>query len=231
MSGILNSSIGRKFAMALSAFFLMIFLLQHFVINSLSVINPDTFNEVSHFMGTNWLIQYIMQPILIFGVIFHFIMGFVLEIRNKSARNISYAKNNGGANSSWMSRNMIWSGLAILAFIGLHFYDFWFPEINIKYIVGDMSGLVDPNNMDSGFRYHEELQHKFHSHIRTILYVIAFIFLALHLLHGFMSAFQSVGANNKYTHSLKGFAKAYSIIIPLGFIFIALYHHLNYVLS
>ncbi|MEH6536690.1 MAG: succinate dehydrogenase cytochrome b subunit [Psychroserpens sp.] len=231
MSGILNSSIGRKFAMALSAFFLMFFLLQHFAINILSVFNADTFNEVSHFMGTNPLVQYALQPVLILGVIFHFVMGFILEFKNWSARKISYAKNNGAANSSWMSRNMIWSGLAILAFIGLHFYDFWFPEINTKFIVGDMSGLADPNNVESGFRYFEELQHKFHSHVRTILYVISFVFLALHLLHGFNSAFQSVGANNKYTKGLMGFGKAYAILVPLGFVFIALFHHFKYVLS
>ena len=196
MSGILNSSIGRKFAMALSAFFLMFFLLQHFSINILSVFSPDTFNEVSHFMGTFPLVQYVLQPVLIFGVVFHFVMGFVLEIKNNKARQISYAKNNGGANSSWMSRNMIWSGAAILAFVCLHFYDFWFPEINTKFIVGDMSGLMDPNNAESGFRYYEELQHKFVDLWRVALYVIAFVFLALHLLHGFDSAFQYVGANN-----------------------------------
>ena len=55
-----------------------------------------------------------------------------------------------------------------------------------------------------------------------------FVFLALHLLHGFNSAFQSVGANNKYTKGLKGFGKAYAIIIPLGFVFIALFHYFNH---
>ena len=179
-------------------------------------------------MGTNPLVQFALQPVLIFGVIFHFVMGFVLEIRNRNARQISYAKNNGAANSSWMSRNMIWSGLAILAFMGLHFYDFWAPEINIKYFKGDMSGLLDPDNVDSGFRYFEELQHKFVDFWRVVLYVISFVFLALHLLHGFNSAFQSMGANNKYTKGLVVFGKAYAIIIPLGFIFIALFHYLNH---
>lgn len=225
MSGILNSSIGRKFAMALSAFFLMIFLLQHFVINFTSVFSADVFNNVSHFMGTNWLIQFVMQPILIFGVIFHFVMGFILEIKNKKARNVSYAKNNGGANSSWMSRNMIWSGLVILAFMGLHFYDFWLPELNTKFIEGDMSGLLADGE---GFRYYEELKHKFVAPWRVGIYCLSFVFLAMHLLHGFMSAFQSVGANNKYTKGLKGFAKVYAIGIPVGFIVIALFHHFNH---
>jgi len=223
MSGILNSSIGRKFAMALSAFFLMIFLLQHFIINFTSIISADTFNEMSHFMGTNGFIQYIMQPVLIFGVIFHFVMGFVLELKNKSARQIKYTKNNGTANSTWMSRNMIYSGLAILAFLVLHFVDFWIPEINTKYIVGDLSGIHNGE-----FRYYPELVEKFHNPLRVGAYVIAFVFLALHLLHGFMSAFQSVGANNKYTRALKGFGKAYAIVIPLGFIVIALFHYFNH---
>jgi succinate dehydrogenase / fumarate reductase cytochrome b subunit len=75
MSGFFKSSIGRKVAMALSAFFLMFFLLQHLAINILSVFSPETFNEVSHFMGTNPLVQFALQPILIFAVVFHFVMG------------------------------------------------------------------------------------------------------------------------------------------------------------
>lgn len=225
MSGLLKSSIGRKFAMALSAFFLMFFLLQHFAINLTSIF-PDhgaTFNELSHFMGTNTLVQYVMQPILIFGVVFHFVMGFVLELKNKSARNVSYAKNNGAANSTWMSRNMIYSGLFILIFIVIHFIDFWFPEVNTKFIQGDWSGMHNGE-----FRYFHELQEKFVPIWRVALYCLGFVFLALHLLHGFNSAFQSVGANNKYTKGLKTFGKLYAIILPLGFIVIALFHYLNH---
>lgn len=211
-SGILKSSLSRKFAMALSALFLMIFLIQHLTINITAVFSPETFNELSHFMGTNPVVQFIAQPILVFAVIFHFVMGFVLELRNKSARPINYAKNNGAANSTWMSRNMIYSGLVILAFLVLHFIDFWIPEMNYKYI--EMNP-ADPT------RYYEELLHKFEHPARVIAYVVAFILLALHLLHGFGSAFQSIGQNNKYIDGLKKFGVAYSILIPLGFIITA----------
>ena len=226
MSGFFKSSIGRKVAMALSAFFLMFFLLQHFAINILSVFSPDIFNEVSHFMGTNPLIQYGLQPVLLFGVIFHFVMGFVLELKNRNARKISYAKNKGSANSTWMSRNMIWSGLVILAFFILHFIDFWFPEINTKFIQGDWSGLHE--GVD-GYRYFHELQEKFLNPVRVGAYVIAFVFLALHLLHGFTSAFQSMGATAGRKKILQNIGIAYSIILPLGFVFIALYHHFNHI--
>ena len=222
MSGFFKSSIGRKVAMALSAFFLMFFLIIHLAVNMMSLFSEDVFNQMSHFMGTNPLVQFALQPVLIFGVVFHFVMGFVLELKNRKAIGVKYAKNNGAANSTWMSRNMIYSGLAILAFIVLHFIDFWFPEINHKYIA------VLPEDPT---RYFGELAHKFHSHLRTIAYVIAFILLGLHLAHGFTSAFQSMGVTAGRKKTLQNIGKAYSIIIPLGFIIIALFHHLKYVLS
>ncbi|WP_158839866.1 succinate dehydrogenase cytochrome b subunit [Polaribacter sp. L3A8] len=217
MSGFFKSSVGRKIAMALSAFFLMFFLIMHISVNLLSLFSEDAFNTASHFMGTNPIVQFALQPVLIIGVVFHFVMGFILELKNKKANGVAYAKNNGAANSSWMSRNMIYSGIAILAFIVLHFIDFWFPEINHKYIAALPE---DPT------RYFHELQEKFVNPIRVIAYVVAFVFLGLHLAHGFASAFQSMGVTAGRKKALQNFGKIYSIVIPLGFIIIALFHHL-----
>ena len=213
------SSIGKKVAMALSGLFLVLFLTQHFSINLLSIFSESSFNEVSHFMGNNPIVQFILQPILILGVLFHFSMGFILELQNSGSRSVKYASYKGSANASWMSRNMIYSGIVILSFLGLHFYDFWVPEINYKYIE------VLPLNPD---RYFEELVHKFESPVRVGIYVLSFVFLALHLFHGFASSFQSVGVNNKYSKTIKYFTVAFSVVIPSGFIFIALFHHLNF---
>jgi succinate dehydrogenase / fumarate reductase cytochrome b subunit len=113
---------------------------------------------------------------------------------------------------------MIYTGGVILAFIVLHFIDFWFPELNHKYI----EALPEDSS-----RYFGELQHKFAEPWRVGAYVIAFVLLALHLLHGFQSAFQSIGFNNKYTKCVKTLGKIYAIVIPLGFIIIALYLHFS----
>ena len=223
MSLFFDSSIARKISMALSAIFLMVFLLQHFAINLTSVFSADIFNQISHFMGTNPLVQFVLQPILIFGVIFHFVMGFILEIRNNRSSKVKYAYNNGSANSSWMSRNMIWSGLAILSFMVLHFIDFWFPEINTKFIQNDWSGLHNGE-----FGYFTELQHKFSYAPRVIFYCIAFGFLSLHLMHGFTSAFQSMGSTVGRKKLLLNLSYMYSICVPLGFVFIALFHFFNH---
>ena len=214
----LKSSISKKVVMALSGLFLILFLAQHFFINFTSVFGPDNFNSISNFMGYNPLVQYIIQPILIFGVVIHFIMGLYLDYQNKKARPIKYAQNHGSANSSWASRNMVLTGLVVFAFLGLHFYDFWVPEISYKYV------SVSPIVAD---RYYDELVHKFHSPVRTAIYCVSFILLSIHLWHGFNSSFQSVGFNNKYSKALHKLGYAFAIVVPFGFIFIALFHHFN----
>jgi succinate dehydrogenase / fumarate reductase cytochrome b subunit len=215
---LINSSIGRKVAMALSGIFLVVFLTQHFTINLLSVFSESLFNQVSHFMGNNPIVQFLLQPVLILGVLFHFTMGFVLEFQNSKSRSMKYVSYKGSTNASWMSRNMILSGIVILSFLGLHFYDFWIPEMNYKYVE------VLPLNSE---RYFDEMIHKFNSPVRVSLYALSFIFLGLHLYHGFASSFQSVGINNKYSNVIKIIASGFSVFVPLGFIFIALFHHLN----
>jgi succinate dehydrogenase / fumarate reductase cytochrome b subunit len=145
-------------------------------------------------------------------------MGFVLELQNWKSRAVKYTSYKGGANAPWVSRNMILSGAVILSFLALHFYDFWVPEMNYKY--------VEVLPLDSE-RYFEELIHKFESPVRVGIYLLSFIFLALHLYHGFASSFQTVGVNNKYSQTIKSITIAFSIVIPIGFVFIALFHHLT----
>lgn len=215
---LVQSSIGRKVAMALSGLFLISFLSLHFFINLMSVFSAETFNEMSHFMGYNPVIQFLMQPILVAGVVFHFVMGFVLELKNRSARPQSYAKYNGSANASWASRNMIISGIVVLAFLGLHFYDFWVHEMTYKYIE---NAPIDAE------RYFPELVAKFQNPIRVGIYSVCFVLLSVHLWHGFASSFQSVGFNNRYSKTIQKLGYAFAIVVPFGFVFIALFHFFN----
>lgn len=219
-TALLESSVAKKIAMALSGFFLIMFLALHFFINFVSVFSEGMFNFLSHFMGYNPLIQFVMQPVLVAGVVFHFVMGFVLEIKNRASRPVGYVKFNGASNSSWVSRNMILSGLVILAFLALHFYDFWVHEITYKY--------VEFKTIDDS-RYYHELVAKFESPVRTMLYCVSFVLLSLHLWHGFGSSLQSIGFDNKYARFLKKVGYIFAIVIPAGFIFIALFHHFNHI--
>ena len=113
---------------------------------------------------------------------------------------------------------MIFSGGVILVFLVIHFIDFWIPEMNYKYVEFLPE---DPN------RYYDELVHKFESPFKTIIYSFSFVFLALHLLHGFSSSFKTIGVDSKYYGLIQKVTFLFSILIPAGFIFIAVFHNLS----
>ena len=61
--------------------------------------------------------------------------------------------------------------------------------------------------------------------IFTIGYVLAMMALGFHLWHGFQSAFQSLGINNKFTPAIKFFGRAFAVIVPLLFAIIPIFLH------
>jgi len=143
-------------------------------------------------------------------------MGIYLELKNKKAKGQKNVKNNASANSSWVSRNMVVTGIMIMLFLIAHLLDFWAKEMDYKYI---SVVAEDPT------RYWAELHHEMGELKHMVIYVLSFIFLSLHLMHGFQSAFQSVGFNhNKYTPIVKKLGYTYAILVPAGFVFVALFH-------
>ena len=208
------SSIVRKFIMALSGLFLIIFLITHLVINSLTLASSkDLFNEAAHFMATNPII-YAMQYVLALGFIIHIGMGIKLTIQNKRARSQEYVYNKMSKNTDLSSRSMIVSGGLVIVFLALHLRDYFYQ---MKF-VGLPEGTTD----------YYLVVNLFTNPYYTAVYVIAFIVLGIHLNHGFKSAFQSMGANHKkYNPLIKIVSTAYSIVIALGFSTIAIFHFIN----
>lgn len=200
--------------MALSGLFLIIFLITHLVINSLTLASSkDLFNEAAHFMATNPII-YAMQYVLALGFIIHIGMGIKLTIQNKRARSQEYIYNKMSKNTDLSSRSMIVSGGLVIVFLALHLRDYFYQ---MKF-VGLPEGTTD----------YDLVVNLFTNPYYTAVYVIAFIVLGIHLNHGFKSAFQSMGANHKkYNPLIKIVSTAYSIVIALGFSTIAIFHFIN----
>ena len=204
------TSITRKIIMSLLGLFLVVFLVVHLGVNLLLLSSdPDLFNAASHFMATNPLIQ-VMQYVLALGFILHIVFGIILWFQNNAARPKGYAKNNAATNSSLESRTMIYTGLLILLFLIIHMRNFFYV---IKFGEVPSGGDYVLVSEFFGIWYY------------TVAYVVAFILLGLHLNHGFQSAFQSVGLNNKtWTPIWKLIGTIYSVIIAGGFSIVALYH-------
>jgi succinate dehydrogenase / fumarate reductase cytochrome b subunit len=59
-------------------------------------------------------------------------------------------------------------------------------------------------------------------------YVLAMVVMAFHLMHGFSSAFQSLGVRHpKHTKTIELLGKAFAVLIPLGFAIIPIFIYLT----
>ncbi len=205
-----SSSIGKKLIMGITGLFLISFLVVHCFLNAFVFFDNTgvLFNEGAHFMATNWIIR-AMEIVLMLGLLMHIVQGARLTFENQAARPQKYAYNNGNANSKWYSRSMGLLGTLLLIFLIVHLSQFW--------TVSRFTGI--PTTDAAG---HEDLyavmKETFSNIWFVVLYVLSMISLAYHLLHGFASAFQTMGWNHKkYTPIIKAIGFWFSILIPLIF--------------
>lgn len=208
--------------MGITGLFLISFLVVHCFLNSLIFLNDGgvTFNMGAHFMGTNWIIRS-MEIVLFLGLLVHIVQGFRLVAQNRAARPERYAVNNGAANSKWYSRSMGLLGTLLLIFLIVHISKFW--------VMSRFTGIptADVNGNHDLFAVMVET---FKSPWLTLLYVASMFSLGYHLLHGFASAFQTLGWNHKkYTPLIKGFGVWFSILIPLIFALMPIVMHLGFI--
>ena len=228
MGGIFANSVGHKLVMAITGLFLILFLLVHLAMNLTLVLNDislfgqhwaegELFNTGAHFMISTPLIR-IMEPILAAGFIFHIIYATLITIRNRRHRPISYAVTTGNHLTTWSSKNMYILGAALLLFLILHIWNFFYP---FRY-TSMPEVVVNGVTMDNSYAVVSALFRQ--SVIYCIIYILAAIFLALHLAHGFWSAFQTIGWNNlKWIARLRTISIIFAVVVGGGFAIIPLY--------
>jgi len=209
MKNFLTSSIGKKLVMGITGVSLVGFLVVHCYINAL-IFLPDgirRFMEAGHFMGTNPIIR-TLEIGLFAGIILHIVQGLMLTFQNKSKRPVGYNVSPGNKSSKWYSRSMGLLGTLILLFLVMHLSHFWVPN---RY----------EQHFGNGYEInlYEKMEMVFQDPIVVLVYVLGCISLAWHLLHGFWSAFQTLGLYTpRYAPLIKGLGTAFSIIVPLIFI-------------
>lgn len=231
---LLNTSVGRKWLMALTGLFLSLFLVIH-MLGNLQLFRNDggmAFNQYSIFMTTFMPIK-IVSYLLYATILLHALNGFYLMNRNRMARPVSYASRKDTRSSSWASRNMGILGIVLLAFIITHMANFWyvykFGDIQWKsYVVESATGklmkeevipteTVSTQNFKAGtFEYmgsqvlickdlYGVVKKAFTNPALVAFYVIAMIALSYHMLHGFQSSFQTLGIRHpRYAGLIKG---------------------------
>ena len=222
MSKFLTASIGRKFVMSLSGLFLVVFIAVHLGLNLLLIFDNsgDLFNQGAHFMASNPLIK-VMEPILGLGFVIHIVWSFFLEIQNWRARPVKYAKKNMSGASTWASRNMLVLGALVLVFLIIHILNFF---VKMKYTGDPLLSEVTINGTHMHNAYALVSAAFIESLPLSIFYILGGILLGIHLSHGFWSAFQTLGLNNKnWLKRWQVIGKIYAVVVAVGFAVIPLY--------
>lgn len=193
--------------MSLTGLFLITFLIIHATINSMIWFNDGgvTFSHWGHFMGTNPIIR-TLEIGLVIGFLVHIADGLMLWYQNHNARPVKYAYNKSSANSKWYSRSMGLLGTLILIFLVIHTSHFWIPNRSNQFATGEELNL------------YQMMLDIFQNPVVVVIYVAGCFSLFWHLLHGFKSAFQSLGLNHvKYNKTIEVAGIAFSVVVPFLF--------------
>lgn len=247
----LSSSIGKKILMALTGLFLCLFLAVH-LIGNLQLFNADggySFNKYAVFMTTFPLIK-IISYVNYALILFHAFWGLYLTYQNRQARPSRYAYEN--KSSTWSSRNMAILGTILLVYIVVHMADFWYEFHNghlpyTQYVEDLKTGVITTTEMPSEYTQkvkvietfnetdktrttiykdlYKEVSGAFKNPLLVLFYLLGMAAVAFHLIHGFQSAFQTMGLNNKkYSPIIKALGVwGFGVLVPLGFAAMPIY--------
>ncbi|MDH5523914.1 MAG: succinate dehydrogenase cytochrome b subunit [Desulfobulbaceae bacterium] len=195
------SSIGKKTGMALTGLFLGLFMVVHLIGNATAFAGRATFLAYSeHLHGLGMLVT-IFELLLLFALLGHLSLAGLLFLENRKARPIRYQVVAGS--STLAAKTMIYTGLLILVFIGVHLADFHFSAGSRPMADTVRATLSRPWS--------------------AAYYIVSGLALALHVSHGFWSLFQSLGLEHpRYSPLIKGVAAFFSIALGLVFTLIPL---------
>jgi succinate dehydrogenase cytochrome b subunit len=200
-----GSSVGKKLMMAVTGLFFCVFLVLHLAGNMTIYMGKDAFiSYAEHLHSLGPLLILAEWGLLIFAVI-HISTGLFLFYQNFKARPTRYAVNKRAGGRTLGSATMPYTGVILLFFVIYHLFNFHFVDKTHTTIFQIVStAFAQPSYV--------------------LIYTVAMIIAAVHVSHGFWSAFQTLGANHpKYTPFLRGLSLVFSLIVGIGFGFIPVY--------
>jgi len=216
----LTSSLGKKLIMSLTGLFLIIFLVVHLGGNLQLLLNDngEAFNTYAYLMTNNGLIKFLSYGLYAL-ILLHIIQGILIALQNRGARSSRYAVTNRKSNS-FTSRNMALLGLLVFFFLAVHMGDFWYK---MKF-TDDLPMVAYAGFGVEVKDLYARVNAAFGEWWIVVIYLLGLLALALHLWHGFQSAFHTLGLNHKkYSPLIRAIGRLYSVLIPIGFAVIPIY--------
>ncbi|MDM8537297.1 succinate dehydrogenase cytochrome b subunit [Desulfobacterales bacterium HSG17] len=200
-----SSSIGKKLMMAVTGLGFIGFIAGHLAGNLTIYGGKDLFNSYAEHLHSLGPLVTAAEWILLTMAIIHVLTGLTLFYQNYKSRPVKYAVCKSAGGRTIGSLTMPYTGILMLAFVIVHLMNFHF---------------VDKTNTT----IFEIVAQAFTNPAYVALYVAAMIVVAIHVSHGFWSAFQTIGANHpKYMPIIQLLGLGFSVVVGIGFGFIPIY--------
>ena len=185
-----NSSLGRKYVMAVTGILLFLFVIAHMLGNLQIFLGPVAINDYAAALkGRPWLLWPARIGLLAVFLL-HVAAAIQLALENRQARPVKYAQGKPVA-SSYAARTIVISGLILLAFIAFHLAHFTFLFIDPRF--ADLADLMARHDV------YRMMVIAFSNPIVSGFYIISMGLLCLHLSHGLASTLQSLGLRSQKT--------------------------------
>ena len=210
--------------MSVTGIALVLFLTFHACMNVVVLFSGDAYNMICEFLGSNWY-AVAGTAVLVGLIALHFIYAAILTLQNLKARgNSRYAVVETPAKVEWASQNMFVLGLIVCLGLFLHLFNFWANMMGAEFYNGGMA-LVGEYEATDGAGL---IQFTFGNPIYAVLYLVWLAALWFHLSHGFWSAIQTLGVNNKvWFNRWKLIGNVYVTLVMLMFAAVVVYFALG----
>lgn len=247
-----NTTVGKKYLMAITGLAMSLFLVGHLLGNLLLVWGADKFNAYADFLTPLPLIPVIELGLL--GIVsIHIIDSLVLLRLNYAARPVPYHSKTWARTKSprskktWASTMMMWTGMIILFFLVFHIWHFKYHHPvgsvdqgghNSSLVVGVGGATVGAggeatsgaNGGKEAYNLAKLVVNEFNNPLVTLLYVACLFALGMHLYHAVSSAFTSLGGNHpRYQKGIMWLGNLFTFVIVGGFILIPILTLMGYV--
>jgi succinate dehydrogenase / fumarate reductase cytochrome b subunit len=188
-SSFFQSSVGKKFVVAITGIILIVFVIGHLVGNLQIFLGPDWINSYAQHLRDLGIFLWVIRGFLLIAAVLHIYLTILLAIENRRARPQRYVKRD-YVKATVASRWMVLSGLMVLAFLIYHLAHFTVRVTDPRFALLK----ADPLNR---YDVYSMMVYGFQNYYVSGFYLLGMWLLALHLSHGSSSFFQSLGLNNQ----------------------------------
>ena len=208
LSHLYDSTLGKKYIMALSGVGLFAFVVAHMLGNLQVFLGPEALNAYAVFLKSKPALLWGMRLGLLAIVFLHILTAVQLTLRNRAARPEKYDRNK-PYKASFASRTIVLSGAALFAFIVYHLMHFTVGLVDPAYL--QLRDAADRHDV-----YRMTILGFSHPGV-SAFYIASMALLCLHLSHGVGSTFQSIGLKNKHSAVwIDRVSKLLAVIVFLG---------------